>query len=455
MPGKKLLVADDSLTIQKVIRLALSNEGYDIQAVADGNDAIQQIALFRPDVVLVDVSLPGQSAFEVKRDVNQHPDLEEIRFVLMSSAFEKVDEEQVQQVKFHGRLTKPFDPAHLRKVLSEALGQIAARRTESTAILERPDALKLAGQPNDEESQYEEEEMSFSHSSPPDDFNLSSSVTKAIEPEPTPSFDFSAPSEMDQWTPDLSAFSKENHSNSPGDQLSKDFLEDWKNGTTLQPEELPPLPALPETPAESTSLWDSEDQESSFLMPEVTPQPLIMDEVKTAQAPVRASNDSDSDIKILTESTMRMTGMDDFQWKVSEPSTRSSTPGFNSQSFQNFSNQLNNNEWVENEGEFEIKNEEDDELPLIPPPASAPIAVQKPEKAAATPPPMSAETLAALKKAANPPAPSVEVAAISAQQIEDLIREEVRKSLKAMTATFLPEMAERIIKEEIHRLLVE
>src|SRR5581483_5579941 len=110
MSGKKLLVADDSLTIQKVIRLALSNEGYEIQTVSDGNDAIQQISLFRPDVVLIDVALPGQTAFEVKRAINEHDDLGEVRFVLMSSAFEKVDEEQVRAVQFHGRLTKPFDP---------------------------------------------------------------------------------------------------------------------------------------------------------------------------------------------------------------------------------------------------------------------------------------------------------------------------------------------------------
>jgi len=69
MIGKKLLVADDSLTIQKVIRLALSNEGYEIQTVSDGNDAIQQIAVFRPDVVLIDVSLPGKTAFEVKKSI--------------------------------------------------------------------------------------------------------------------------------------------------------------------------------------------------------------------------------------------------------------------------------------------------------------------------------------------------------------------------------------------------
>src|SRR6266550_2854928 len=102
MAGKKLLVADDSLTIQKVIRLALSNEGYEIQAVSDGTDAIQQISLFRPDLVLIDVSLPHQSAFEVKRAINQHQDLAEVRFVLMSSAFEKVDELQAEEVQFHG-----------------------------------------------------------------------------------------------------------------------------------------------------------------------------------------------------------------------------------------------------------------------------------------------------------------------------------------------------------------
>ncbi|MGZ3708565.1 MAG: response regulator, partial [Bdellovibrionota bacterium] len=138
MPGKKLLVADDSLTIQKVIRLALSNEGYEIQAVSDGNDAIQQIALFRPDVVLIDVSLPGKSAFEVKRAINEQGDLEEVRFVLMSSAFEKVDEPQAEEVRFHGRLTKPFDPAHLRQVLTDVLAQVAAKRMEKTSLLSRP-----------------------------------------------------------------------------------------------------------------------------------------------------------------------------------------------------------------------------------------------------------------------------------------------------------------------------
>lgn len=121
MTAKKLLVADDSATIQKVIRLALANETYEIHAVADGSEAIQQIALFKPDIVLIDVSLSNQNAFEVKRAINQREELNSIRFILMSSAFEKVDEAQALQVGFDARLTKPFDPAHLREILLQVV----------------------------------------------------------------------------------------------------------------------------------------------------------------------------------------------------------------------------------------------------------------------------------------------------------------------------------------------
>src|SRR4051794_16101710 len=141
MPGKKLLVADDSLTIQKVIRLALSNEGYEIQTVSDGDDAVQQISLFRPDIVLIDVSLPGQSAFEVKRAVNAIEDLKDVRFVLMSSAFERIDEKQLASLVFEGRLTKPFDPAHLRQVLSGVLTKTPSGSTGLTPTAPIPTAL--------------------------------------------------------------------------------------------------------------------------------------------------------------------------------------------------------------------------------------------------------------------------------------------------------------------------
>ncbi len=119
--AKKLLVADDSLTIQKVIKLALSGDGYEIHTVSDGTECLQQISLFRPDVVLIDIGLPGRSAFDLKKAANDDADISRIPFVLMSSAFEKVDEAKVALLRFDGRLTKPFDPSNLKNVLTQAL----------------------------------------------------------------------------------------------------------------------------------------------------------------------------------------------------------------------------------------------------------------------------------------------------------------------------------------------
>lgn len=114
---KKILVADDSLTIQKVIRLALSGDGYEIQTVSDGKEALEQASLFRPDIFIIDVSLPIFDAYQVREHLLQKPDLKNIPVILMSSAFEKVDDTRSKQLGFAGHLIKPFDPSHLRSTL--------------------------------------------------------------------------------------------------------------------------------------------------------------------------------------------------------------------------------------------------------------------------------------------------------------------------------------------------
>lgn len=121
--GKKILVADDSVTIQKVIKLALASEGYNILVVSDGKEAIRAIEQEHPDAVLVDVALPGADAFAVKKAIDANPTITGIAFVIMVSAFEKMDERAVVDADFAGRLIKPFDPAHLRKVIHLALNK--------------------------------------------------------------------------------------------------------------------------------------------------------------------------------------------------------------------------------------------------------------------------------------------------------------------------------------------
>ena len=102
--AKKILVADDSLTIQKVIRLALSGDGYEIQTVSDGKEALEQASLFRPDIFIIDVSLPVFDAYQVREQLLNKPDLKNIPVILMSSAFEKVDEARSKNLGFSGHL---------------------------------------------------------------------------------------------------------------------------------------------------------------------------------------------------------------------------------------------------------------------------------------------------------------------------------------------------------------
>ncbi len=123
--GKKILVADDSVTIQKVIKLALSSDGYEIQTVNDGTDALKLIESYHPDLVLIDISLPQFDAFTIKKMCAENSATANIGFILMVSAFERPDEAQIQHLHFQGRLIKPFDPAHLRKVVTSAFVKIA------------------------------------------------------------------------------------------------------------------------------------------------------------------------------------------------------------------------------------------------------------------------------------------------------------------------------------------
>jgi len=313
MPGKKLLVADDSLTIQKVIRLALSNEGYEIQAVADGNDAISQILLFRPDVVLIDVSLPSKNAFEVKREVNGHEDLRETCFVLISSAFEKVDELQVKEVEFHGRLTKPFDPAHLRKVLSTVLAQVTEKGMEPTSFPQMP----------------------------------------------------------------------------------------------------PPLPGLEYT---------SDEDEAP---PNLPPPPPMSDST------------GETDIQHLTESTMRNSGMEDYQWSMNEPSMGPPP--------------------LMLEPETENFTYTDDLVASLPPPFPPLENTLSSDLPPLDPPHFDSETGTDghIPSSYYSDPDSTPPVLASEEKIDAMIHNQIEATLERMIEKLLPQIAEKLIKEEIHRLLSE
>lgn len=105
-----LLLADDSVTIQRVIELTFADEDIDVVAVSDGDQAIARLEADPPDIVLADVGMPGKSGYEVADYIRRSPRLAHIPVVLLTGAFEPVDQDRATQAGCDGVLAKPFEP---------------------------------------------------------------------------------------------------------------------------------------------------------------------------------------------------------------------------------------------------------------------------------------------------------------------------------------------------------
>jgi CheY-like chemotaxis protein len=106
----KILVADDNSNIQKMVGLALKDQGIDVVAVGNGEAAVRKISDIRPDLVLADVFMPVRNGYEVCKYVKDDASLSHIPVILLVGAFDPLDEQEAQRVGADGVLKKPFVP---------------------------------------------------------------------------------------------------------------------------------------------------------------------------------------------------------------------------------------------------------------------------------------------------------------------------------------------------------
>jgi len=124
----KLLLADDSVTIQRVVELTFSGEDVQVVTVGDGEQAIARIPIELPDIVLADIGMPKRSGYDVSAFVKGRSDLSHIPVLLLAGAFEPVDESRARQVHCDGVLVKPFEP---QQVISRVRDLIESSRRAS------------------------------------------------------------------------------------------------------------------------------------------------------------------------------------------------------------------------------------------------------------------------------------------------------------------------------------
>ncbi len=108
MSKRKLLLADDSITIQKVVNLTFADEGIDVITAGDGDTAYEKISSERPAMVLADVNMPGMSGYDICERMRADDSLKDVPVVLLVGSFEPFDEAYAERVGANAYLTKPF-----------------------------------------------------------------------------------------------------------------------------------------------------------------------------------------------------------------------------------------------------------------------------------------------------------------------------------------------------------
>ncbi|UYL07487.1 response regulator [Bdellovibrio sp. SKB1291214] len=115
----RVLLADESSTIKKVMQLALSDFAVEVKAVPVGLDVLPVTKSFKPDIIFADVLLTKRNGYEVSLELKNDPETSNIPVVLMWSGFMEIDEGKVTESRADDRLEKPFDAEHLRGLVNK------------------------------------------------------------------------------------------------------------------------------------------------------------------------------------------------------------------------------------------------------------------------------------------------------------------------------------------------
>jgi len=127
--GKKLLLADDSVTIQKVIEITFADKDYQLQTADNGDEALAMAQQQRPDLILADVFMPGKNGYELCEAVRAVPELADVPVLLLAGTFEPFDEAKANAVGATSWITKPFGSQDLVDKVADMLANAPAGDT--------------------------------------------------------------------------------------------------------------------------------------------------------------------------------------------------------------------------------------------------------------------------------------------------------------------------------------
>ena len=121
MAGRVLLIEDEA-NIAEAIRFLLSRDGCEVQVQADGHAALAAVAAFRPDVVVLDLMLPGMSGLEILTALRADPATRALPVLMLTAKGQGRDREAAERAGVSAFMTKPFANADIRAAVRDLLG---------------------------------------------------------------------------------------------------------------------------------------------------------------------------------------------------------------------------------------------------------------------------------------------------------------------------------------------
>jgi CheY-like chemotaxis protein len=145
---KKILLADDSLTIQKVVELTFSDSDYDLVCVGNGLRALEKVREDRPDLILADVVMPEKNGYEVCEAIKGDPATSRMPVILLTGTFEPFDRQRAERIGADAIVSKPFDSQQLLRQVEALLARAGVGTSAATVALRIPEEISLgAGAP--------------------------------------------------------------------------------------------------------------------------------------------------------------------------------------------------------------------------------------------------------------------------------------------------------------------
>lgn len=121
--SKRILIADDEVNIVISLEFLMSNSGYQVQTAANGEETLQRIAEFRPDLILLDIMLPQKNGFEVCQTIRENPVWNGIKVVMLTAKGRESEVTKGLALGADAYITKPFATRELLASVQRLLGE--------------------------------------------------------------------------------------------------------------------------------------------------------------------------------------------------------------------------------------------------------------------------------------------------------------------------------------------